>query len=94
MSAGAFGRRIVTGAYRDIRIVQLIYHHPNPGSGRINAAVSRIGVKSGAGYFTCTATNAFIKIYFYFFDYFLFWPIRHGNNSLHFSSILYPPKFL
>jgi len=70
--AGTFGRRKITGAYRDIHIIQVINHHPNPGAGRIRAAVSRTGVKGGAGDFTCAAANAFIKIDFYLFNYFLF----------------------
>jgi hypothetical protein len=72
MSAGTFGWSIITGAYRNIHIAQFIFNHPNPRPGRINAAIFRRSVKCGAGYLTSTATNAFIKINFYFFNDFLF----------------------
>jgi hypothetical protein len=71
MSAGTFGRRIVTGTYRHITIVELIDDHPDPGAGRICAAIFRSGMICGAGDLACTAPDAFIKINFYFLNDFL-----------------------
>jgi hypothetical protein len=72
MSAGAFGRRIITGADRHIAIVEFIDHHPNARPGRIDAAIFWIGMICGAGDLACTAPDAFIKINFDFFDDSLF----------------------
>jgi hypothetical protein len=78
MPAGTFGRRIITGTYRDIHIIEVIYNHPNTRPGGIRAAIFGLGVKCGAGDLTCTATNTFIKINFYLFNDFLFQPSVHG----------------
>ena len=87
MSAGTFSRRIITATYRDIYIVQIIYHHPDPGTCRICAAIFRAGMECGAGDLTGTATNALIKINFYLFNNFLFYWLLSSVGQKALSNI-------